>query len=202
MPHGGGAGFAREDPAGTVPPFSSPPPSGAKSVQSTATEGGWDVAPILVLGLGNDILTDDAVGLHVAAAARALLAEVPSIEVKATSEMGLALLDEIAGRSGVVLVDSVQTGRVPAGCLHDLRWEEFSTVLTTSPHFLGVGETLALGLMVGLAMPRTVRVVAVEVADPFTLGCDMSPPVAAAVAPAGAVVAARAREMADGLARP
>jgi len=32
-------------------------------------------APVLVLGLGNDILSDDAVGLHVATTVRARLAD-------------------------------------------------------------------------------------------------------------------------------
>jgi hydrogenase maturation protease len=157
------------------------------------------LAPILVLGLGNDILTDDAVGLHVVAAVRRALTHLPLVEVKATTEMGLALLDEIAGREGVIIVDSVQTGRFPTGHIHDLGLEDLPTLLTTSPHFLGVRETLALGAMVGLEMPENVRLVAVEVADPFTLGQEMTPAVAAAVPVATELVARRAREMAGAL---
>ncbi len=153
---------------------------------------------VLVLGLGNDVLRDDAVGLRIAAAARERLVGEAAIEVRATTEMGLALLDEIADREGVVLVDSVQTGQVPPGHIHEIAAEGLSRVLTTAPHFLGIGETLALGRQLGLAMPGAVRIFAVEVADPFTLGTDLSPAVAAAVPVAADRVAAAARELASG----
>lgn len=156
---------------------------------------------VLVLGLGNDILTDDAVGLRIAAAVRELLAGDSNIEVKATTEMGLALLDEIAGREAVVLVDSVQTGRAPPGHLHEFGPGDLSRVLTTSPHFLGVGETLALGNLLGLPMPRQVRIFAIEVNDPFTLGTDLTPAVQQAVTAAVDRVTAQARELTSALER-
>lgn len=151
-------------------------------------------APILVLGLGNDILTDDAVGLHVARAVRSALAGAPDIAVEETTEMGLTLLDTIADRAGLVLIDAVQTGRPPVGHIHEFSPAELSGVLTTSPHFLGVRETLALGRSLGLAMPGQVRILAIEVADPLTLGERLTPAVAAAVTGA----AARAVELARG----
>lgn len=158
-------------------------------------------ASVLVLGLGNDILTDDAVGLHVVRAVREHLAGEPDIEVKATTEMGLALLDEIAGRESVVLVDAVQTGQAAPGHLHELGPDDLARVLTTSPHFLGVGETIALGTMLGLPMPHHVRIFAIEVKDPFTLGTQMTPAVEQAVAAAAERVAARAREFASAMGR-
>jgi len=151
-------------------------------------------AKVLVLGLGNDVLTDDAVGLHVVQVARELLAGEREIEVKATTEMGLALLDEIADRESVILVDSVQTGQARPGHIHEIDAENLSGVLTTSPHFLGIGETLALGKLLGLTMPRHVRIFAIEVADPFTLGTQMTSAVESAVALAADRVAAAARE--------
>ena len=45
-------------------------------------------------------------------------------------------------------------------------------------------------------MPGKVAIVAIEVADPFTLGLELTPAVARAVAPAAARVAERARELA------
>jgi len=147
---------------------------------------------ILILGLGNDILTDDAVGLRVVEAVRERLAGEPDIEVKTTTEMGLALLDEIADRESVVLVDSVQTGEALPGKIHEIDSCDLSRVLTTAPHFLGIGETLALGKMLGLAMPRNVRIIAVEVADPYTLGTKMTPAVEQAVARAAGRVTAQA----------
>ena len=153
-------------------------------------------APVLVLGLGNDILTDDAVGLHVARAVRSALADEADVAVEETTEMGLALLDAIADREALVLVDAVQTGRAPFGHIHEFSSADLSGVLTTSPHFLGVGETLALGRSLGLTMPRDVRILAIEVADPLTLGEELTPAVAAAVKAAAERVVELARSFA------
>jgi hydrogenase maturation protease len=146
---------------------------------------------VLVLGLGNDILSDDAVGLRVARAAAKRLAGNPAVEAKATTEMGLALLDEIAGREGVVVVDAIRTGLAPPGTILEVDPGGLSTAVATAPHFLGLGETLAFGRLLGLEMPRAARVIAIEVADPFTVGTRLTPAVGRAV-PAAAERAAEA----------
>ncbi len=137
---------------------------------------------ILVLGLGNDILTDDAVGLLVARAVAAQLGDDPAVTVHETTEMGLALLDEIADFDALILVDAVQTGRAPPGTIHACDIADLPQVTATSPHFIGVGETLALGRRLGLTMPQRVRVIAIEVADPYTLGTQPTARVREAVA--------------------
>lgn len=129
----------------------------------------------LVLGLGNDVLGDDAIGLHVVRALCERLADATDVVVRETTEMGLALLDFMVGYRRVVLVDSIQTGTAPPGFVHEIQHHDLKTLPARTPHFLGVGETLALGRMLGLPMPEQVTILAVEVADPFTLGSEMSP---------------------------
>jgi Ni,Fe-hydrogenase maturation factor len=73
---------------------------------------------------------------------------------------------------------------------------ELTGVLTTVPHFLGIRETLVLGNLLGLPMPGEVRIVAVEVEDPFTLGTTLTPAVARAVDATADRVAALARNRA------
>ena len=131
--------------------------------------------PLLLLGLGNDILTDDAVGLFVVRELRSRLAAYPSIDIRETTEMGLALLDFITGYRTVVIVDSIQTGKAVPGFLHELDASALLELTGRTPHFVGVGETLALGRQLGLAMPEQVKIFAVEVADPFTLGTALTP---------------------------
>jgi hydrogenase maturation protease len=129
-----------------------------------------------VLGLGNDILSDDAVGLHVAREIRQHLRDSDRIEVQETSEMGLSLLDYAVGFSDLVLVDAVQTRQAPPGFLHEFDGSELKVLPIVSPHFLGVGEVMALGRRLGLPVPSRVRVFAIEVEDPFTVGVRMTPP--------------------------
>lgn len=136
---------------------------------------------ILVLGLGNDILTDDGIGLQVVRKLKAQGFGASLVEFAETTEMGLALLDFITDYRTVILVDSIQTGCVPPGHIYDLDAAGFARYSGRSPHFLGVGETVELGLRLGLPMPATVRVVAVETEDPFTLGTELTPPLRAAL---------------------
>jgi hydrogenase maturation protease len=137
--------------------------------------------PVLLLGLGNDILTDDAVGLHVVHALRRELAGHPAIDIRETTEMGLALLDFITGYRAVVIVDSIQTGKAPPGFLHELDAAALGQLTGRTPHFVGVNETLALGRQLGLAMPERVTIFAIEVEDPFTLGTALTPALQAAL---------------------
>jgi hydrogenase maturation protease len=140
-----------------------------------------NASKILVLGLGNDILTDDAVGLLLVRQLRDEYAGDERLDVCETQEMGLALLDFLSGYREVVLVDAIQTGRVPPGTVHELDAAGLKNLIGGTPHFLGVGETLALGKQLDLPMPARVRIFAVEVADAHTLGTELTPAVAAAV---------------------
>jgi hydrogenase maturation protease len=136
---------------------------------------------LLLLGLGNDILTDDAVGLHVVRELQRRLAGQPSIDCRETTEMGLALLDYFTGYRAVVIVDSIQTGKAAPGFLHELDAAALTRIAGRTPHFVGVSETLALGKELGLPMPEQVRIFAIEVEDPFTLGTDLTPILQAAL---------------------
>ncbi len=130
---------------------------------------------VLVLGLGNDILCDDAVGLHVCRALGQRFAHRPEIDAQETCEMGLSLLDFMIGYSGLVLIDSIQTGHAPPGHIHELSVEDLAFVPAMSPHFLGVGEVMAAGRALGFTVPSQVRILAVEVSDPFRVTTEMTP---------------------------
>ncbi len=130
----------------------------------------------LILGLGNDILTDDAVGLRIASE----LSGDPMIrqagaEVLCSTEMGLALLDLIDGQDELFILDSIQTTEAAPGFIHILHGGELAKLPGVSPHFLGIGEMLALGRELHLHLPGKVTIYAIEVADPFTVGNCLSP---------------------------
>ncbi len=130
---------------------------------------------VLLLGLGNDLLTDDAIGLRVAVAARDQLKAHPNVTVIESSEMGLSLLDLVTGYDDLVVVDAVQTGQSPPGHVHEFDTTDLQTLPLASPHFLGLGETLALGRRLALPVPTRVKILAIEVQDPFTVGTRLTP---------------------------
>jgi len=131
---------------------------------------------VLVLGLGNDILSDDAVGLNVVREIKQHLSDTDVIEVQETSEMGLALLDYMVGFDDLILVDAVQTGQAPPGFVHEFDDSQLKVVPIVSPHFLGVGEAVALGRQLDLQVPGRVKIFAIEVQDAFTVRVGMTIP--------------------------
>ena len=151
---------------------------------------------VLVLGLGNDLLGDDAVGLHVARSVRSRLEGQPDCAVRETMEMGLALLDEIVGCEHLLLIDSIETGKAPPGHVHEFDAESLAGRRIAAPHFVGIVETLALGRTLGLAMPRNVQVFAIEVKDAFTLSVALTPEVQRVVESAADRISACAARLA------
>lgn len=128
-----------------------------------------------MLGLGNELLADDAVGVL---AARELASRLDGrADVVATSAHGVALLDLFEGYDGSVILDSVVTGRRPVGTVFDLDPARFHPVLAPSPHYAGIPEMLDLARRLELRFPERMRIVAMEVRDPLTLGGEMSPEV-------------------------
>ena len=134
---------------------------------------------ILVLGLGNDLLADDAIGhLAVHELAPRLAGRA---DVVATALHGLALLDEMTGYDAAVVLDAACTGRRPVGEVHEIDPASLARIESPSPHFTGLPEMLDLARRLGIPFPRRVRIVAVEVRDPYTVGGAMTPEVRAAL---------------------
>ena len=133
----------------------------------------------LVLGLGNELASDDAVGVLVARAVRERIAD--GTDVVESSASGMALIEILAGSDRAIVVDSILTGRNPPGTITELGLEQIGRVVAPSLHQAGLPEMAAVAERLGLGFPSETRVLAVEVLDPYTLGGAISTPVAAAV---------------------
>jgi hydrogenase maturation protease len=133
----------------------------------------------LVLGLGNELAADDAVGVLVARAVHPHVAGVA--DVVESSASGMALIDIFAGYDRAIVVDSIRTGHNPPGTITELELEQMGRVVAPSLHHAGLPELAAVAQRLGLVFPSDTRVLAVEVLDPYTLGGAVSAPVAAAV---------------------
>lgn len=130
---------------------------------------------ILVLGLGNDLLADDAIGHLAAAELGPRLAG--RADVEATALHGLALLDVLAGYDAAVVLDAACTGARAVGEVHEIAPATLARIESPSPHFAGFPEMLDLAERLGLHFPRRLRIIAVEVLDPWTIGGAMTPAV-------------------------
>jgi hydrogenase maturation protease len=120
-----------------------------------------------ILGMGNDILCDDAVGLL---AARALKAELGSlVDVVETSEAGLALIELLEGYDSALILDAIKTDSVPVGTILEYTPDDFQKIVAPSPHYAGLPEVLEMAKRLQLKFPHTIRVLALEVESPFEI---------------------------------
>lgn len=127
-----------------------------------------------MLGLGNDLLADDAVGILTA---RALRKELKGqAEVVESSLHGLALLDYFLGFHRAIVIDAVRTGKDQPGTIYELTADDLSAVLAPSPHYSGFPEMLALAREMNLDFPHQLKIFALEVADLSTIGGKLSQP--------------------------
>lgn len=125
----------------------------------------------LVLGIGNPILGDDGVGVHVAQELVKLITDdSETITVEDTNTSGLNLLDIITGYEKVVIIDAIITdtdGR-EIGEIYRLRPEDFaaSVHLSTSMHDVNLPTVIEIGKkLMPDAMPSEIVIFAVEVAE-------------------------------------
>ncbi len=127
----------------------------------------------LVLGIGNPILGDDGVGVHVARELAKLIEEDDAITVEDTSTSGLNLLDFIPGYDKVIIIDAIMTEEGGPGEIYRLRPEDFSKSvhLTTSMHDANLPTVLEIGnKLIPEVMPSEIVIFAIEVEeiDKFT----------------------------------
>jgi len=138
--------------------------------------------PMLILCLGNDVLTDDAFGFRVAEEIEHDSAIRAHADVEVAALAGFALLDLLVDRKAVLIVDTIITGNAPAGTPHFYPsgyWTPSRCLV--SSHQVNLPTALRFGQEMGYSMPECVDVLAVEAQDVWTLCETMTPPVQAAV---------------------
>lgn len=136
----------------------------------------------LVLGLGNPLVTDDSVGLRVAAELKRRLAGRPDVEVDEDYWGGLRLMERMAGYDRAIVIDAILTG-APPGTIHHLTPGSIPTQRSASAHDVNLPTALALGRQAGLRLPgdEHILLVAVEAEDVVNFGEGCTAAVQAAI---------------------
>ncbi|MGA2152612.1 MAG: hydrogenase maturation protease [Geobacteraceae bacterium] len=150
---------------------------------------------VAVLGLGNPVLCDDAVGLHVAAEVERLLLEepIPGVTVMASTRAGFDLINLLAGFTHVLIIDCLELPEPIPGRIRLLDLNSLSgSARLVGVHDISVADAFELAETLGTGMPGTVEIYAVEGGDMQTVSEEMTPAVAAVVAPLARSVLARA----------
>ena len=143
--------------------------------ESNAAEPG-----VRVLGLGNELLADDAFGILAARAVRRRFGR--AAQVVCSSAAGFHLIDHVLNVSRLLVLDTLSSPGAVPGTIHVFRHEPECLPAAGSTHFMGLFDVLAVAKRLGLPVPGEVVIIGVEAADCTTVGGPMHPDVRAAIA--------------------
>ncbi len=133
----------------------------------------------LVVGLGNDLLSDDAIGVLTA---RELHKEIgDQADVIESDLTGVALIDLFIGYKQVIIIDAIYTSKFRPGTIIELDPKDLSAIPNPSPHYTGLPEMIKIADQLNLEFPREIKILAIEVADSHTIGGELSEPVGGAM---------------------
>jgi hydrogenase maturation protease len=132
----------------------------------------------IVIGMGNPILCDDAVGIRLARDFRARAPEGPDVDYLVDCSVGgLNLLDAVTGYDRLIVFDSIRSGEGPPGSWYAMTGESFrETMNLTNVHDANFTTALELGRRMGTRVPAPteVHIFAVEIADNMTFSESMT----------------------------
>ncbi|CFQ41345.1 MULTISPECIES: HyaD/HybD family hydrogenase maturation endopeptidase [Yersinia] len=138
---------------------------------------------ILVLGIGNLLLSDEAVGVRLVEALEQRFAIPAGVEVLDGGTAGLELMEAMANREHLIVADAVLTGQ-PPGSVAVLRDKEIPAMFSrkVSPHQLGLCDVL-MALQLTDEFPRQLTLVGV-VPESLAPGIGLTSTVTQAMEPA------------------
>ncbi len=135
---------------------------------------------LLILGIGNPLRCDDAIGLEIVKRLSDLHSD--DIDVKETEEAGLALLDLMHGYEHVILVDAIRAPESEAGDILRFTTDQLEKKTGRhSTHMLSLPRLLATAERMELRMPKTIVIIAVKIAIADEFGEGLSPEIEAAI---------------------
>ncbi|MCX6164333.1 MAG: hydrogenase maturation protease [Ignavibacteriae bacterium] len=125
---------------------------------------------VLILGMGNTILNDDAIGIIIVRYLRMHLKNLTGIDFKETSWGGFRIIDLIRGYDYVIIIDSIKTGKSNPGEIHHLKTSDLlPTLRLNSYHDINFITAIKLAEALNEKMPGDIDILAVEVENNFTI---------------------------------
>jgi hydrogenase maturation protease len=146
-----------------------------------------ETAPVLLLALGNPLMSDDGAGQQLLSNLESEAAAWgPRVEFVDGGTQGLALLGKFDGRKAVVFLDAIRLGD-QAGAVHILDGAELVRMgrgAATTAHEGSAPQILAALQLLG-EVPREVAMIGIE-PEQIRTGMDLSAPVEASLGVAAA----------------
>ena len=132
----------------------------------------------VILGIGNVLLSDEGVGVHVIKALAQRLEDTSEVEIVDGGTAGMELLPLLERADHLIVVDAIRCGQPPASIVR-LEGGQVPAYFKTklSPHQVGLSDVLAALTFKG-TVPGRVVLIGVQPVK-LSLGMELSPEVKA-----------------------
>ena len=152
----------------------------------------------IIIGVGNPILQDDGVGIHVANELKQHINH-PDITIEEAQTGGMNLLDLILGYEKAILIDAVNLRNADDGEVKRLLLSDFPTVHSNNPHDTSLQEALKLAESIGEnRIPNEIVIIGIVLKKiPYIFGDKLSSKIAAAVPKAVEMTLSEIKEFKD-----
>ena len=136
----------------------------------------------IVLGVGNLILGDDGVGVHIANELKKRIHN-PDVTIDEAITGGMNLLDIILGYDKAIIIDAVKTNDAKKGEVKRIPLNEFSTMHSCNPHDVSLIEAIDMAKKMGEnRIPQEIIVIGIMMEElPCEFGENLSKEIATAV---------------------
>lgn len=130
----------------------------------------------LILGLGNDILTDDGIGPRLVRDLAQMIDNL-NVQFETACTGGLEIMEYIQGYEKVVFIDAIRTRDGKPGDVDYFIPSDFrETSHLSSLHDVDFLTALKLGNTLNLGLPADLHIIAVEIIEDMEFSEEFTPP--------------------------
>lgn len=134
---------------------------------------------ILILGIGNDILMDDGIGVKLVQKFQAENTN-PKVTFETCMLGGFDVLDLIVGYKKVIIIDAIKTKDGTPGDIYYLQPADFKETLHLSNiHDVSFLNALRFGKKLKLDLPKKIDIIAIKIVEDRIFGNEFTPPLQA-----------------------
>ena len=136
----------------------------------------------IILGVGNSIMSDDGVGIHVANELKKHINH-PDVTIDEAITGGLNLLELLLGYDKAIIIDAVKTQDGRDGEVKRIPLSNFSTIHSCNPHDVSLIEAIDMAKKMGEnRIPKEIIVIGIMMKEmPCEFGEKLSNKIATAV---------------------
>ncbi len=136
----------------------------------------------VVLGIGNPILRDDGVGIHVVNQLKKYIND-PNVTIDEAITGGMNLLDLLLGYDKAIIIDAVKSETGENGEVKRIPLNDFSTMHSCNPHDVSLTEAIQMAEKLGeTRIPKEIIIIGVMMKEiPCEFGEELSKEIATAV---------------------